>query len=62
MNDITFCDQNYHVYRYRNGPQLQLNDKLEKSVQVGVTLHIKNILLGEETSSKCQDTMVILAK
>ena len=41
---------------------LQLNDKLEKSGQMGVTLHIKNILFGEETSSKLQDKIVILAK
>ena len=27
---------------------LQLNDKLEKSGQMGVTLHIKYILFGEE--------------
>ena len=41
---------------------LQLNDKLEKSGQMGVTLHIKNILFVEETSSKLQDKIVILAK
>ena len=37
---------------------LQLNDKLEKSGQMGVTLKIKNILFEEETSSKLQDKLL----
>ena len=41
---------------------LQLNNKLEMSGQMGVNLHIKNILFGEETSSKLQDKKIILAK
>ena len=41
---------------------LQLNDKLEKSGQMGVNLHNNNILFVEETSSKLQDKIVILAK